>query len=313
MIATQNVVDPRRLGQQNSGFSDEDISDIICILVPYSESARQELKRIANENSHHMVTRNDTDRLDLDYAAEDNADNFGLVQQDVGEHHVALRFSAQVKSPLQGFTFGRNPTRCDICLLNDPHRRLSNIHFRIYFNEHAVLMLEDQSTNGTIVDDNLLKSKANPGMTTKRTLVSGSKIKILMHQGTSDIVFLVRVPLREGRHYAAYQRNLDAYMRKQARQVTDANETIVPGPGGHVRALVSRDVGTANRTVRSIYSKYQSRNLQKPHGQWHVSRIMLPRLARSPVWIDCQNPGMDPINTTEFAKLGKVRLPLCTK
>ncbi|KAK0656096.1 hypothetical protein B0T16DRAFT_441131 [Cercophora newfieldiana] len=232
--ATQNVLDPRRVGQQNSGFSDEDISDIICILVPYSDAARQELKRIAEENSHHMVTRDDVDKIDMDYESEDNAANFTLVQQDVGEHHIALRFSARVKDPLTGFTFGRNPTRCDICLQNDPHRRLSNIHFRIYLNEHAILMLEDQSTNGTIVDDNLLKAKSSPPISTKRTLVSGSKIKILMHQDANDLTFLVRVPKPEGRHLAAYRRNLVAYMNKQAGLAANVNETIVPGPGGHV-------------------------------------------------------------------------------
>ncbi len=238
--ATQNVVDPRRLGQQNSGFSDEDISDIICILVPYSDSARAELRQITADNSAHTVARDDADRLDLDYELEDDAQNFGLLQQDVGEHHIALRFSAKVKNPQAGFTFGRNPQRCDIFLKNDPYRRLSNIHFRIYLNEYAVLMLEDQSTNGTVVDDNLLKMRANPPGDTKRTLSSGSKIKILMHQDSSDLVFLVRIPLRNGPCQATYQRNLEAYMSKRARHVNLANETIVPGPGGHVSELADR-------------------------------------------------------------------------
>ncbi|KAK3362917.1 hypothetical protein B0T25DRAFT_23625 [Lasiosphaeria hispida] len=242
--ATQTVVDPRRLGEQNSGLTDEDISDIICILVPYSESARQELQRIADENSRHMLARGDADQVDVNYELEDNDNNFGLVQQNVGDHHIALRFSAEIKNPLQGFTFGRNPARCDISLENDPKRRLSNVHFRIYLNEYAVLMLEDQSTNGTIVDEQLLKKKANPPSATKRTLSSGSKIKILMFEDTNDLVFLVRIPLRDGRYQAAYQRNLAAYMgnleqlRRQQlakdQRPVDVNETIVPGPGGHV-------------------------------------------------------------------------------
>ena len=186
-----------------------------------------------------MVARNDTDKLDLDYELEDDAQNFGLVQRDVGEHHVALRFSAKVKSPLQGFTFGRNAGRCDICLLNDPHRRLSNIHFRIYLNEYAVLMLEDQSTNGTIVDDHLLKQRGEGSGATKRTLSSGSKIKILMHQDSNDLVFLVRIPLRDGKYQTAYQRNLATYMTRRAQLADDANQTIVPGPGGHVSPPMS--------------------------------------------------------------------------
>jgi hypothetical protein len=232
--ATQNVVDPRRLGQQNSGFSDEDISDIICLLLPYSEAARQELRRIAAESSQHMVGREDVDGLDLDYQLEDDARHFARVQHDAGGHHIALRFSSQVKDPLQGFAFGRNPNRCDILLKNDPHRRLSNIHFRIYLNEWAVLMLEDQSTNGTVVDENLLKKKESPAGETKRTLSSGSKIQILMHEESRDIVFMVRIPIRDGPCQEAYQRNLDAYMANRQHLAVDVNETIVPGPGGHV-------------------------------------------------------------------------------
>lgn len=244
-LATQNVVDPRRLGQQNSGFSDEDITDIICLLVPYSECARAEVARIAAESSQHMLGRDDTGELDVDFSLEDDARNFGLVQQETGEHHIALRFSANVKNPVQGFTFGRNQSRCDIYFQNDPYRRLSNIHFRIFFNQWAVLMLEDTSTNGTIVDDNLLKSKSGRGC--RRTLSSGSKIKVLLHQGGQDLVFLVRIPLLQGEYRAAYQRNLDAYMANQVRLTTDPNATIVPGPGGHVdlfRPPAQRPVAT---------------------------------------------------------------------
>lgn len=232
--ATQTVVDPRRLGQQACGFTDEDISDIICLLLPYSEAARQEVRRVASETSQHMVGRDDVDGLKLDYTLEDDSRNFAGVHSDVGEHHIALRFSSQVKDPVQGFTFGRSPNCCDICLQNDPHRRLSKIHFRIYLNEWGVLMLEDMSTNGTVVDQVLLKRKDSPAAETRRTLESGSKIQILMHEPGRDIVFLVRIPNREGDIEEAYKRNLDAYLAGQVQLAIDANETIVPGPGGHV-------------------------------------------------------------------------------
>ncbi|KAK3383370.1 hypothetical protein B0T24DRAFT_46073 [Lasiosphaeria ovina] len=255
--ATQNVLDPRRLGEQNSGFSDEEISDIICLLVPYSPAARREVKKNAIGNSPHIVGRNDAAQIDVNYELEDDASNFSLAPQDVGEYHIALRFSSQVKSPLQGFTFGRNPGRCDICLTDDPLRRLSNIHFRIYFNEFSVLMLEDQSTNGTIVDDNLLKAKTAISHEAKRTLVSGSKIKVLMHDSSNDLVFLVRVPLLEGKVREDYKRNLQNYMNRRASLVRDVNATIVPGPGGHVdifrplpqRAAATPWAGGANHQV----------------------------------------------------------------
>ena len=237
--ATQTVVDPRRLGQQTSGFSDEDISDIICLLLPYSECARQEVKRIAAETSQHMVGREDVDGLALDYSLEDESRNFAGLHSDVGEHHIALRFSSQVKDPTKGFTFGRHAGACDICLRNDPHRRLSKIHFRIYLNEWGVLMIEDTSTNGTVVDQTLLKRKDSPSAEVRRTLESGSKIKILMHEPGRDIVFLVRIPIREGAHEEAYKRNWDVYRENQWQLVGDANETIVPGPGGHVCLTLS--------------------------------------------------------------------------
>jgi hypothetical protein len=233
-IATQTVVDAERLGQQPSGFSDEDISDIICLLLPYSEPARQEVRRIAAETPQHMVGREEVDDLKVDYTREDDSRNFAGVQSDVGEHHIALRFSSQVKDPSLGFTFGRNPNCCDICLRNDPHRRLSKIHFRIYLNEWAVLMLEDKSTNGTVVDETLLKKRDGSRAETMRTLESGSKVKILMHEPGRDITFLVRIPIRDGPCEEAYKRNLDAYLANQAQLAYDANETIVPGPGGHV-------------------------------------------------------------------------------
>lgn len=192
------------------------------------------MQRIAAESSQYLVGWDDVEGLDLDYELEDDSRNFAQVQPGVGEHHIALRFSAQVKDPIKGFTFGRNPRYCDICLRNDPHRRLSNIHFRIYLNEWGVLMLEDQSTNGTIVDGTLLKKKDSPRAETKRTLSSGSKIKILMYEESSDIVFMVRIPIREGLYEEAYQQNLEAYRANRAHLAVDANETIVPGPGGHV-------------------------------------------------------------------------------
>jgi hypothetical protein len=180
-----------------------------------------------------MVGRDDVDGLDLDYQLEDDVRNFTL--PDVGEHHIALRFSSHVKDLTKGFTFGRNSNLCDICLSDDPYRRLSNIHFRIFLNEWGVLMLEDQSTNGTVVDGTLLRMKGNPPTETMRTLSSGSKIKVLMHEESRDIVFIVRIPLRDGQYHVAYQRNLEAYMANRANAPVDANETIVPGPGGHVR------------------------------------------------------------------------------
>ncbi|KAI1845606.1 hypothetical protein JX266_008217 [Neoarthrinium moseri] len=238
--ATQNALDPRRLGKQNSGFSDEDIADIVCLLYPNTDNASREVQRIASENpySPHIVGRYAADAVDADLYREDEARKFGRTR-GVGDYAIVLKLSSTVKSPNLGFTFGRNSGRCDICFVNDPLRRLSNIHFRIYINNHGVVMLEDQSTNGTIVDDVMLKKRRDgrdgQANQTKRVLTSGTTIKILMHENAEDLAFVVRLPRRDGDAdlEAAYRGNLQAYFRKLGREV-DLDRTIGPGPSGPV-------------------------------------------------------------------------------
>ncbi|KAI0136295.1 hypothetical protein BJ170DRAFT_589286 [Xylariales sp. AK1849] len=236
--ATQNALDPRRLGKQNSGFSDEDISNIVCVLYPNTENASREIQRMAcsSEYSPHITGRYTADAIDSDLYLEDDAREFGRTR-GVGDHAIVLRLSSPVKSPALGFTFGRNATRCDICFVDDPLRRLSNIHFRIFVNNHGVVMLEDQSTNGTIVDDVMLKKKRDPQSNqqnqTRRVLSSGTTVKILMHENAHDMNFIVRIPRREGDLESAYLRNLQAYFRRFHRQ-NDLDRTIGPEPSGPV-------------------------------------------------------------------------------
>lgn len=236
--ATQNALDPRRFGKQNSGFTDEDISDIVCLLYPNSENASREVLRFANssEYSRHTVGRYTADAIDSDLYLEDDAHDFGRTR-GLGDHAIVLRLSAAVKDSRMGFAFGRNPTRCDICFANDPGKRVSNVHFRIYVNQHGSVMLEDQSTNGTVVDNKLLR-KPDPKRQSgqyKRILESGSQIKIIMVNTDSDLMFLVRIPRRDGDTEAAYLRNLNAYLRRvRGISEEDPNRTIGPGPSGHV-------------------------------------------------------------------------------
>ncbi|CAK7270171.1 Protein kinase protein rad53 [Sporothrix epigloea] len=245
--ATQNVIDPRRIGEQNSGFTDEDIADIICLLIPFSINARNEAARLANANSPFIIGRDEAQHVDVDYTREDHAGNFDLTTAGPSSGPAfVLRLSAQVKDPLQGFTFGRNANRCDICFNNDSLRRLSNIHFRIFINEHGVLMLQDQSTNGTAVDEVLLKARRQ-GISNKRTLNSGTKVSVLLQNDAQDLDFLVRVPRREGQYEIAYQRNLHAYLERLA-MLADAEgnayaqQTISAGLGGLVNLFPSPPV-----------------------------------------------------------------------
>ncbi|ROV99976.1 hypothetical protein VMCG_06278 [Cytospora schulzeri] len=236
--ATQNVLDPRRLGKQNSGFSDDDIADIICLLLPHSDGARAELRDMALRTHNHIV--------DTEAAGNPNirvADGSNLELHLFGEHAIVLRLSAQVKDPLHGFIFGRNAMRCDVCFQNDPMKRLSNAHFRIHLNEYGVLMLEDTSMNGTVVDETLLKGRPTKPIDHKlskqRTINSGSLIQILQYEDQEDLSFIVKIPHREGIYEELYRRNLTQYMDRikqlrADRTPVDAGKTITPGPGGHV-------------------------------------------------------------------------------
>lgn len=195
------------------------------------------MARIAKENPQYVVGREDADLLELDYSAEDTPERFGSDPPNYGNLAIALRLSAKVKSPLQGFTFGRNAARCDFVLVNDPCRRLSNVHFRIYINEYGVLMLEDTSTNGTIVD-NIVHKANKPPHPFMRTLTSGSRISLLSHTDSKDVAFLVRVPRRDADTEAAYGKNMAAHRLVLDQLALDHEQTITAGPGGHVRRPV---------------------------------------------------------------------------
>jgi hypothetical protein len=179
-----------------------------------------------------VVGRHDADIVEPDYYQEDEASRFVASPQSMGDYAIILRLSGRVKNPIQGFAFGRNSSRCDLFFVDDPLRRLSNIHFRIFVNEYGVVMLEDQSTNGTFVDNHLLKAKNRSN--TKRMLSSGSRIKILMHDEDNDLEFLVRIPRREGEYDRAYTQKLEEYFARIDQLRDEQNNLLKPGPGGHV-------------------------------------------------------------------------------
>lgn len=240
--ATQNVLDPRRVGKQNSGFSDEDISDILCVLVPQSDSARREVQRLAETGSPYVIGRHEADEVEPDYDLDDHASRFESDPSGHGNYTIILRLSAGVKNPAQGFTFGRNHSRCDVVFVNDPLRRVSNIHFRIYVNEYGAVMIEDQSTNGTFVDRQLLTAHAkgeSPNIT-RWVLSSGALIKLLLHDEDRDLTFRVRVPRRDDEYVTAYQQKVEEYFARH-RLKTDAAPAPTQGlappaarTGGHV-------------------------------------------------------------------------------
>ncbi|KAL5614673.1 uncharacterized protein BROUX77_000510 [Berkeleyomyces rouxiae] len=211
--ATQNVLDPRRIaGTPEPQLSDESISTIICFLHPCSSSALAEVDELAKCNSP-LVTSTPTDIVyDPRFAdmGSDNAAHLDLMLP-LPEHSIMLELSSPMKDPKMGFVFGRNTTRCDVCITNDPKRRMSNAHFRIYVNEYGVVMLEDTSTNGTVVSGDLLKGKGGNPDRVRRMLTSGSYIKVLMHEERFDLLFSVRIPKREGSAQARFLEKVAAF------------------------------------------------------------------------------------------------------
>lgn len=213
---TQGVVDPRRLGRNNSGLSEADISDVMCILHPCSIAAFKTVAAAAERTPYYVLQNEGVeDDEGLTQSVLEEQETFIISKG--GSHQaadLALRFSAPIKNPGLGLVFGRNESQCDIILAADICKRISNAHFSIFVNNQGVLMLRDMSTNGTVVDDVVLKGKASRTIQT-RMLNPGSMIEILSPKADEVVKFIVRFPSREG-HYEEYEAKFQAYLRNVA-------------------------------------------------------------------------------------------------
>jgi serine/threonine protein kinase len=210
--STQQVLDPRRLGRNNSGLKKADVSDVLCILHPGSPAAFRIVSRTAQINPQHVLQNWE----EFDEDVEDST--FVIRSSPEDAQDLALRFSSKTKTPHIGFTFGRNPRICDIVLVDglDNTKRISNMHFRIFVNENGVIMLEDQSTNGTLVDEYHIKGRsADQNKPSTRVISNGSTVAIPSPIPSQRILFHVRIPPRDG-HEAQYRSKFDAYMGRMA-------------------------------------------------------------------------------------------------
>ncbi|KAL3467331.1 kinase-like domain-containing protein [Aspergillus heterothallicus] len=188
--STQPCTDPRRAGLNNSGLGEQDLGDVICILHPSSPAAHEAVTATARVAPWHIL------------------------QQDVhhgGSLDIALRLSSKVNNPNAGFCFGRTLGRSDILLCADAtSRRISNTHFRIYLTDQSILMLEDLSTNGTVVDEFRLRKKEKDN--SSRMLSHGSVIIVVNGENSKDEVkFVIRMPSRDG-YSETYSKNLEEYI-----------------------------------------------------------------------------------------------------
>ncbi|RDW60205.1 hypothetical protein BP5796_11811 [Coleophoma crateriformis] len=211
LLATQIVIDPRRLGQHNSGLTDEDLTDVFCILHPASLPACRATAMIAEASPEHTLVPNSAAVKFKDN--KHRVDSFDLASNGIVSHDIALRLSAKLKDPRAGHCFGRNPARCDFVMGHaDEVKRISNVHFRIFINEYGIIMLEDQSTNGTVVDKVILRGKDKEnGGGYRHTLENGAIITLAMTPPQEDFRFIVRIPQRDETDAEAFRGRLTDY------------------------------------------------------------------------------------------------------
>lgn len=213
--ATQQVLDPRRVGRNNSGLNEDDVADVLAILHPATPTAIKIVENSAHTRPQHVLFRFSPDSMGGSLAdieeqetiiIDNNGDRIG--QKSGAGADLALRTSSwpSLRFKELGFVFGRNHNSADIVFGQDSGKRISNQHFRIYLNQDGILMLEDMSTNGTIVDDILLKCK-DLRFSKIRMLTSGSIICIQNANDAEMIKFIVRVPSRVT-HMERFRENL---------------------------------------------------------------------------------------------------------
>lgn len=225
--STQPYTDPRRRGLNNSGLDDQDLADIICILHPSSIAAHDAVSMTAARNPHHLLQPDSFQLPTGDSMSEPNGD-------------IALRLSSCVKDPSLGFCFGRSVTRCDIILY--PDERISNTHFRIYLKSDGILMIQDTSTNGTIVNGKLIRKDKKYNSPTTQMLISGSIIQVVGSGPSPWIKFVVRIPSRD-EFQAQYNRNLALYLShiRELNKAEDGNHreasNFIPEPTNHSHGM----------------------------------------------------------------------------
>jgi hypothetical protein len=199
--STQQILDPRRLGKNNAGLDDADIDDVLVILHPTTPAATRVVEHAAANSPQHVLFCDTLDSMggspvDIEEQETIIIDSSGrrLANSSPAGADLALRMSSAhtLKNRELGFVFGRNPGTSDIVFGQESGKRISNQHFRIYLNTDGILMVQDMSTNGTIVDEVLLKQSPER----IRMMHSGSIIYI-QHPNPAEVVrFVVRIPQR---------------------------------------------------------------------------------------------------------------------
>lgn len=242
--ATQPFADPRRQGNPLI-FSEEDESDVLCVLHPASPSAQACLKLVADSAPQHILQNKGLSyKLENIEEPKDEKMTDGM-DTEIGSPgmDIALRMSSRLKNPASGFVFGRTPMRSDILLVEESKTLISNSHFRIYVNKAGVLMVEDMSTNGLFVDELPLRLKPkppDPEVKVRQMVASGSVIilslsekKVSQLKPEEMVRFIVRIPSRHRVRDRFQQKLADylAYIEQVERQAIVRVQGAVKGAG----------------------------------------------------------------------------------
>lgn len=258
---TQPFEDPRRHGT-NSMLSENDEADIIAILHPTSVSAHTCVGITAKAAPQHILQNHNQSQVHDTISDDGDSQRSGKSSQT---QDIALRFSSKVHSVCSGFYFGRTPQRSDILLCPKENSTVSSRHFRIFINKHGILMLEDTSTNGTIVD-NVVLNAANGKRTIERdgktqpmiTLHAGAMIELPTITCTSGdaVRFIVMIPSRDNAR-PKYHQNLLGYLACIAQEERRAAVAVQAGDEAPATVPVGQEMAftISNANMRLAFTK----------------------------------------------------------
>lgn len=107
---TQGVMDPRRMGRNNSGLAPADVSDVMCILHPSTPAAFQLVLETARRAPQHILQ--DVYAYRHQHAASPSMleEEETFILEGNGPNQaldLALRFSSPIRRPALGFVVGR--------------------------------------------------------------------------------------------------------------------------------------------------------------------------------------------------------------
>jgi len=193
---------------------EQDEADIIAILHPTSPSAHRAVSLTAEAAPQHILQNHPLSQI----REEEDEELAHSPDVNGSARDIALRFSSKVNDLRNGFYFGRNPSNADIILGGKPHKTISSRQFRIFLNHYGILMLEDTSTNGTIVDGIVLRGDRGTDHTgnsqPRMTLHQGAMIEVPTTTSTHGELFrfVVNIPSRDIGQ-TRYNQNLTGYLQ----------------------------------------------------------------------------------------------------